>query len=109
MSERRGPRGSIRHRSGRLLSAALLAFSLLAVLPAMDPAAGLSSLGGRPVALAVDPTPTPAVAGDPRSSGEGAGFGGSPLLAIGGMVAIGLLAAAATLVYVRATGGPRRD
>jgi hypothetical protein len=45
--------------------------------------------------------------GDTRSAGEGPGLVGAPFLAIGGVVLLGLAAAAATLFYVRATGGPR--
>lgn len=45
--------------------------------------------------------------GDTRSAGEGPGLVGAPFLAIGGVVLLGLAAAAATLLYVRATGGPR--
>ena len=57
--------------------------------------------------LAATPSPTGAAAGDPRSSGQGPGLVGDPLLAIGIVVAIGLLALGATLLYVRMTGGPR--
>jgi hypothetical protein len=49
---------------------------------------------------------SPAAGGDTRSAGEGPGLVGSPLLAVGGVVALGLAAAALTLLYVRATGGP---
>ncbi len=51
------------------------------------------------------PTPSP-VAGDTRSAGEGPGFVGAPLLAIGGVLAIGLGTAALTVLFVRLTGGP---
>jgi hypothetical protein len=43
--------------------------------------------------------------GDLRSSGEGAGLAGSPLLAIGAVLAIGAGSVAATLIYVRLTAG----
>jgi hypothetical protein len=56
---------------------------------------------------AASPDPTAAVAGDPRSSGAGPGLVGDPLLAIGHVVGLGLLAAAATVIYVRLTGGRR--
>ena len=60
-----------------------------------------------------EPSPGASVApgdgsgGDTRSAGEGPGLVGAPFLAIGGVVLLGLAAAAATLLYVRATGGPR--
>jgi hypothetical protein len=68
-----------------------LLLALLAVLPA----------------LAATPTPTPELGGDPRSSGQGPGLVGDPLLAIAVVVGIGLVALGATLLYVRMTGGPR--
>lgn len=54
---------------------------------------------------AVDASPSPTVVepGDPRSEGEGAGLVGQPLLVAGAVVLLGLLAAGATLVYVRLT------
>jgi hypothetical protein len=57
--------------------------------------------------LAASPTPTAAVGGDPRSAGQGPGLVGDPLLAIVIVVAIGVLSLVATLLWVRATGGPR--
>jgi hypothetical protein len=57
--------------------------------------------------LAADPTPSAEV-GDPRSPGEGPGLVGDPLLAIGVVVAIGLVALVASLAYVRMTGGAGR-
>jgi hypothetical protein len=56
---------------------------------------------------AASPVASPAAGGDTRSAGEGPGLVGSPVLAIGGVLALGLAAAALTLLYVRATGGPR--
>jgi hypothetical protein len=53
-------------------------------------------------AFAAEPTPTP-LAGDPRSPGEGPGLVGEPLLAIGAVVAIAVLAVVATTLWVRAT------
>ena len=58
-------------------------------------------------ALAVSPSPSAATGGDPRSSGQGPGLVGDPLLAIGLMLAIGLGAALLTALYVRLTGGRR--
>lgn len=58
-----------------------------------------------PSAMAADPSPSAAAGGDPRSSGQGPGLVGEPLLAIGAVLAIALLAVAATTIWVRATGG----
>jgi hypothetical protein len=57
--------------------------------------------------LAATPTPTAELGGDPRSSGQGPGLVGDPLLAILVVVGIGLVTLGATLLYVRMTGGPR--
>jgi hypothetical protein len=57
-------------------------------------------------ALAASPVPS-AAGGDPRSSGQGPGLVGEPLIAIAVVVAIGLGAAAVTFGYVRLTGGRR--
>ncbi|HYM84417.1 MAG TPA: hypothetical protein VEY67_09730 [Candidatus Dormibacteraeota bacterium] len=83
---------------GRALALAALLY-FVATAPAVGP---------RPAA-ASDASPTPAPAGDPRSSGEGAGLVGAPLMAVGGVLIVGLLAVGGTLVYVRLTGGTRRD
>ncbi len=56
-------------------------------------------------AAAASPTPTAGVGGDPRSSGAGPGLVGDPLLAIGVVIGLGLLATVATIAYVRLTGG----
>jgi hypothetical protein len=55
-----------------------------------------------PVAWAAEPTPTP-IGGDPRSPGQGPGLVGDPLLAIGGVLVIGLAAVLVTGLWVRAT------
>jgi len=57
--------------------------------------------------LAASPSPSALPGGDPRSSGQGPGLVGDPLLAIVVVALIALLSLAAALVYVRATGGPR--
>jgi hypothetical protein len=57
-------------------------------------------------ALAESPSPSPA-GGDPRSAGQGPGLVGDPLVAIGIVVLIGIVALGVTLAYVRASGGPR--
>jgi hypothetical protein len=58
-------------------------------------------------ALAATPAPSGVVNGDPRSSGQGPGIVGEPLLAVGLMLAIGIGAAVLTTLYVRWTGGRR--
>jgi hypothetical protein len=60
------------------------------------------------VALAASPSPTGAVVGDPRSSGQGPGLVGDPLQALLIVAAIAVLSLGATLAYVRLTGGPGR-
>jgi hypothetical protein len=55
-------------------------------------------------ALAASPAPS-AAAGDPRSSGQGPGLVGEPLVAVGLVLAIGLAATVLTIGYVRLTGG----
>ena len=55
-------------------------------------------------ALAASPGPTTGAGGDPRSSGQGPGLVGDPLLAVLVVVAIGAAALGLTLVYVRLTG-----
>jgi hypothetical protein len=66
------------------------------------------TLAGGVSALAASPSPSALPGGDPRSSGQGPGLVGDPLLAIGVVALIALLALAAALAYVRVTGGPRR-
>ena len=51
--------------------------------------------------------PSSGTGGDPRSSGQGPGLVGDPLVAIGAVVAIGVGAVILTLAYVRMTS--RRD
>jgi hypothetical protein len=85
-------------RRSAALAATIATLLAILVLVAM-PAAPL------PVArsVAAGPSPTPAYAGDPRSSGEGAGLVGQPLLALGAVLTIGLASAGVTLLYVRLT------
>jgi hypothetical protein len=54
-------------------------------------------------ALAASPGASAGAAGDPRSSGQGPGLVGDPILAVGLVLAIGLAAVVATLAYVRWT------
>ena len=58
-------------------------------------------------ALAASPSPTAASGGDPRSSGQGPGLVGDPLMAIAIVISVGLIAVLVTTVYVRLTGGRR--
>lgn len=75
--------------------------------------APLATTGGRllpfnpAIALAATPSPPPGE-GDPRSAGEGPGLVGTPLLAIGAVLGLGVLAVLATVAYVQLTGGPRK-
>jgi hypothetical protein len=54
-------------------------------------------------ATAVAASPSPGSGGDPRSSGQGPGLVGDPLLAVGAVLAVGLGAMLLTLAYVRLT------
>lgn len=53
--------------------------------------------------LAASPAPTAGAGGDPRSSGQGPGLVGDPLVAVLAVVAIGVAALVLTLLYVRVT------
>jgi hypothetical protein len=53
--------------------------------------------------LAASPSPTTAPGGDPRSSGQGPGLVGDPLLALAMVVTIGVAALVLTLAYIRLT------
>ena len=58
-------------------------------------------------ATAIGASPTPAVGGDPRSSGQGPGLVGDPAFAVLAVFAIGIGTIAITLAYIRLTGGRR--
>jgi hypothetical protein len=62
-------------------------------------------VGGAAVALAASPDPTLRPGGDTRTPGASPGFVGEPLLAILGVLAVGLGSLLATLAYVRLSGG----
>jgi hypothetical protein len=81
--------------------AALMGIGLALVVSGL--ALALALLLMPPAAAAATPGPSGAVGGDPRSSGEGPGLVGEPFLAIAAVIAIGLLAAILTALYVRAT------
>jgi hypothetical protein len=103
---RRGVRGT------PVIAAGLAALVLLLAWPGSDHASGgPAGQAFRPAPVAAGspdagPAASAAIGGDTRSAGEGPGLVGSPLLAVGGVLALGLAAAALTLLYVRATGGP---
>jgi len=69
--------------------------------------AGLIMLAVPGSAFAASPDPTAALGSDTRSSGQGPGLVGAPLAALFGVAGIAALAVIATLIFVRATGGPR--
>ncbi len=58
-------------------------------------------------AYAASPSPAAAAGGDPRSSGQGPGLVGDPVAAILAVAILALASLAATLLYVRLTGGPK--
>lgn len=84
--------------------------SRVGVVRALSVAIGwaLLALASSFTTLAADPTATPAPGGDPRSPGEGPGFVGEPLMAIGIVVGIALASVLLTLAYVRLTADPSR-
>jgi len=79
---------------GRLVAAVMIGLFLVVVIVG--------------TVAAATPDPTQALGGDPRSSGEGPGLVGQPVVAIVAVVAIGLAAAAITILYVRLTDQIRR-
>jgi hypothetical protein len=81
----------------------LLAFGSRGATPGSDGWPGL--VAGPPVVAAASPEPS-APGGDTRSAGEGPGLVGAPFLAIVAVIALGLLAAGGTLLYLRLAGGP---
>jgi hypothetical protein len=74
--------------------------------PARGTLAALARLSLALPTMAASPTATAGVGGDPRSSGQGPGLVGDPLLAVLAVAAIGLAAVGLTLLYVRMTGRP---
>ena len=61
--------------------------------------------------LAASPAPSAGgdYGGDTRTSGQGPGLVGSPLYAIGGVLAVALISIGLTTAYVRATSPRARD
>jgi hypothetical protein len=68
--------------------------------------------GGASIALAATPDPSSRPGSDTRTSGGGPGLVGEPLLAVLGVLGVGIASVLASLVYIRLTGGrtegPRR-
>jgi hypothetical protein len=64
--------------------------------------------GGATAALAASPDPTQRPGSDTRTTGQAPGFVGEPLLAVLGMLGIGLASLVASLTWIRLTGGPRQ-
>jgi hypothetical protein len=92
-----GRRGTGRAQVARLAAAAAVAASFVATTTAWLAVAAL--------ALADSPTPSQADIGDPRA-GQAATLAGNPAFAIVVVALIAIVAVVATLVWVRATGGP---
>jgi hypothetical protein len=63
--------------------------------------------GGVASVLAASPDPSQRPGSDTRSSGQGPGLVGEPLLAILGVLGVGLLSLLGTLAYVRLSNGKR--
>lgn len=64
--------------------------------------------GGASAALAASPDPTIRPGTDTRTSGGGPGLVGDPLFALLVVVAIAVLSVAASLAWIRVTGGPTK-
>lgn len=80
---------------------ALLAILLVAACMALGAGASLAQAPNSP-----DPaTPPPDLGGpiDPRSDGQGPGLDAGPLVVLAGVIVLGVVAAAGTLVVVRLT------
>jgi hypothetical protein len=86
--------------AGAILVVAGLAWAGLGAIAAQLVGDGVSA------ALAASPS-APATGGDPRSSGEGPGLVGQPVVAVVVVLAIALIAIVLTTAYVRLTGGTR--
>jgi hypothetical protein len=85
----------------RLVAACFIAGGALLVLAAAW--AGLGAVMSAIVPVALAASPSPAAGGDPRSSGEGPGLVGEPVLALLAVVAIAVLTIGITTAYVRLT------
>jgi hypothetical protein len=93
----------------RLVAACFLAGTALLVVGLVW--AGLGAVMSAVVPIARAASPSPGTGGDPRSSGEGPGLVGEPLVALLVVAGIALLAVVLTTLYVRLTdskSGERR-
>lgn len=100
-------------RSRARMTALVIPFLVGLLVAALwaGPPVGLASAVegfGAGVVRAASPTPSPPT-GDPRSPGQGPGFVGEPLVAIGLVLLVGILAVAVTLLYVRLVPGDGPD
>jgi hypothetical protein len=86
--------------AGAILVVAGLAWAGLGAIGAQLVGDGVSAV------LAAEPS-TPPAGGDPRSSGEGPGLVGQPVVAVVVVLAIALLAIVLTTAYVRLTSGTK--
>jgi hypothetical protein len=68
-------------------------------------AGAMAMIGDLLIPVAYAATPTPAPAGDPRSSGEGPGLVGEPGIALLIVLGIAIASIVITTLYVRLTGG----
>ncbi|HET7676508.1 MAG TPA: hypothetical protein VFK38_01495 [Candidatus Limnocylindrales bacterium] len=104
-----GRRGRVAAAAGLLVagSAALALALALAVTSLAAPAAVLAATPSPTAVATATPTATPVPTvvggGDTRSEGEGAGLVGTPLLALGAVILLGVLAAGAATAYARLT------
>lgn len=104
---------AMRVLTGGASGRARLAIACLVAGAALIGAAALwflvEALAGPAAAHAASPNPTLRPGGDTRTPGANPGFVGEPMLAILGVLAVGVVSVAATLAYVRFSGGSRPD
>jgi hypothetical protein len=84
---------SRRHERARLAVACLFVLWLIAVT------------AGSALAASPEPSAGADYGGDTRTTGQGPGLVGSPLYAIGGVLAVALISIGIKMVYLRATAG----
>jgi hypothetical protein len=101
MTARMRPRRGMMRIACRPLAPLVLATAVL--LAVTVPSAGVTPEPGPSTAPMPSPTPGILDTGDPRSNGQGPGLVGSPFAVVLGVVALGVLAAGGTLLYLRLT------